>query len=279
MESYVPSHPAIDPSLVSPCPPYYFAMLNKLSKEEIITKLWIYEQETIQIFDIVENECSLKRFKKVIDSKIQEFEAKFAKLNDLNNNIVPNVQPTLPDCKPVILDTPNPRKSYSEAAKSNILSTKDEHVLIASTAIREESERPMRELRVVFASNELNSTNNDSIISICKAAGILKVEELNISVKHSSTIVQFSSKEHATQVLQTFPKLRVRNPTQYGSFKVRPYYSTSELNIFRKLWAEAIRLNEELGAYVWTVRDLKLVTHTKPREWTKHISNNKRMEY
>jgi hypothetical protein len=200
--------------------------------------------------------------------------------------LISNDQQTETDPIPERKDTstatepiPEPTKgTVNEPAnlKTNVI-TRAEQVLISREAIREEVQRPLRERSVILKNIPTNyidyllekiSTN----CSIDRAS--LTYSKLSNRGGSCLLRLQTSSNEHANQVFNSIPTIRVTNIDKLGAISARRDYSKSELTVYRHLWMVAIERNNMANKYLWTVRDLKLVQLKASANWAAKTTTN-----
>lgn len=292
-----------DTSLSSPIPSFYIAMYKNKSHDELVQRIWDVEQETYQLRDTVynflEKNPAAERFFSLISQKLfsnntpsicatsddyeeehrmvsYDYEPPAKFLNSElftpdNNNIL----------SPTMSPENSPGKSYSAAVKTKNkkVTSVEEQVFIARIAIREEAERPKRESSVILTTSDNSVFASSKLIAqvvrpIRELAGIKKVVTCD-PLSGATISVNLNSKDDATKFLQSFTKLKIQKPSEYGKIRARPNFSKTELALYRKLWAEAIRRNNDLESYSWTVKNFRLIKLEQCKPWVKRSEDPK----
>uniref|UniRef100_A0A914CT14 DUF4332 domain-containing protein n=1 Tax=Acrobeloides nanus TaxID=290746 RepID=A0A914CT14_9BILA len=165
------------------------------------------------------------------------------------------------------------QRSYVHAVLKGI-SQGAQQVVVQRQLKKEKVTKEQKEKNVILKNMPKNVSSDDIKEEICVKASIQKEDILKVfglgkqDIKSTLRIIT-KDKETADKIIKVVSKMRKENPERYQNLSARPDYTPLELEIFRKQWGEAIKRNNELGFFQWTVRDLELAKITTQQKWNK----------
>ena len=233
-------------------PPKFEEYCRKLDQTTLIALLW---EETRARIDRDEK---IRELEKAKSENVNSFDTLFRKIDSIDNKFKFFANNLIRDSS-ISKNEEKPKPTYAEKAAANISFSKPELILATREALKEEHKRPDREKSVVISGIPSNFDVKLLPNHISESTDIPK-ESINVQtfIKNPSMVlVKMSSKEHVTQVFRKAKE--IRKTKDLDQIRIRPDYSPSELALFRKLWSQAISLNNKANSYEWTVKGLQLV--------------------
>ncbi|MFH4980369.1 hypothetical protein AB6A40_007078 [Gnathostoma spinigerum] len=207
---------------------------------------------------------------------INDMRTEYSQVISCLSKKIESLEQTIVDLKAFLSKEPisnTQQRSYASVVNSEPMSTSSK-VLIYRKAMQEEATAAIREKKIVITRvprNDLEETtaaaDKSLVESLCSYAQV-NCENVQVFRKNQVVHVEMTNKGDAVKLLKVFPKFRkISKITGIEKTAARPDYTESELEVYRKLWAECFKRNDSLGLMKWIVVGLKIVELSKPKIW------------